>query len=249
LTPEPGSLKGLSILEQVALALSLILLSLLLVDSFMLERAGALPPDIRAFFRAITDIGRSGWMLLLTGAGFAVALVLRRRHPDLKSAAAYGLIANAFAFVFLSVAGTALIANLAKAIIGRARPVLFDAVGGLEFKLFAFEAEYASLPSGHAANSFALATAIAMLCPKARVLLYILAAWIAASRVLIGEHYVTDILLGAALGTAFPSFLRGSFAARRLLFERTREGDYRLRGAGLRRWLAGNSRPREGSGI
>ena len=230
-------LKDLTILEQVALALSLIFLSLLLVDPLVLERAKALPPDVRAFFRAITDIGRSAWMLLVTGAGFVVALVLGRRHPDLRNAAAYGQIANAFVFVFVSVAGTALIANLAKAVIGRARPVLFDAVGGLEFKLFAFDAEYASLPSGHAANSFALATAIAILWPKGRVLLYTIAAWIAASRVLIGEHYVTDVVLGAALGTAFPYFVRNRLAARRLLFERTRDGEYRLRGAGLLRWL------------
>ena len=57
-----------------------------------------------------------------------------------------------------------------------------------------------------------------------------LAAWIAASRVLIGQHYVTDVVLGAILGTAFPYFVRDRFAARRWLFERTPEGGYRIRG-------------------
>lgn len=236
-------LNDLTVLEQVALALSLIFVGVLLIDPFVLERARALPPDIQAFFRTITDIGRSSWMLLLTGGTLALVLLLRRRHSDLQNAASYGLIASALGFVFVSVAGTALIANLAKGIIGRARPFLFEMGGGLEFRLFAFDPEYASLPSGHAANIFALATAIAILWPKARVLLYTLAAWIAASRVLIGEHYVTDVVAGAILGTAFPYFVRDRFAARRWLFERTRAGAYRLRGEGIRRWFG-----RQGAG-
>jgi len=73
--------------------------------------------------------------------------------------------------------------------------------------------------------------------PKGRVLLYTLAAWIAASRVLIGEHYFTDVIAGAILGTAFPYLVRERFAARRWLFERTPEGGYRLRGVRTQRWL------------
>ena len=96
---------------------------------------------------------------------------------------------------------------------------------------------YASLPSGHATNIFAFATVIGMLWPKGRVLLYTLAAWIAASRVLVGQHYVTDIVLGAILGTVFPYLVRERFAARRWLFERTPEGGYRLRGSRTRRAL------------
>ena len=69
------------------------------------------------------------------------------------------------------------------------------------------------------------------------MLLYTLAAWIALSRVLIGQHYVTDVVLGAILGTVFPYFVRDRFAARRWLFERTPEGGYRLRGARTQRWL------------
>jgi membrane-associated phospholipid phosphatase len=48
-------------------------------------------------------------------------------------------------------------------------------MGGLEFKLFAFAADYASLPSGHAINIFAFATVIAILWPRGRVLLYTIA--------------------------------------------------------------------------
>jgi undecaprenyl-diphosphatase len=230
-------LKDLTLLEQVVLALSLVFLGFLLIDPFMLERARALPPEIRKFFRTITDIGRSNWMLIPTGAAIALALVLRKRHVGFRNYAGYGLIASTIGFVFVSVGGAGLIANLAKNIIGRARPKLFDQLGALDFKLFAFDPDYASLPSGHATNIFAFATVIGILWPRGRVLLYSVAAWIAASRVLIGQHYVTDVVLGAILGTVFPYLVRDRFAARRWLFERAPEGGYRIRGARTQRWL------------
>lgn len=230
-------LKDLTLFEQIVLALSLVLLGMLIVDPFMFERAEALPEGVRKFFKAITDIGKSNWMLIPTGVAVALALVLRKRYGGLRDSAAYGLIASTIGFVFVSIGGAGLIANLAKNILGRARPKLFDTAGPLDFNLFAFDPDYASLPSGHATNMFAFATVIGMLWPRGRVLLYTLAAWIAASRVLIGEHYLTDVVLGAILGTVFPYYVRDSFAARRWLFERTREGGYRLRGSRTRRSL------------
>jgi undecaprenyl-diphosphatase len=230
-------LKDLTIFEQVVLALSLIAVSILLIDPFVFERYRALPPEVRGFFRSITDIGKSNWMLIPTGAAVALALVLRKRHVGFRNSAGYGLIASTIGFAFVSIGGAGLIANLAKNIIGRARPKLFDTVGPYEFKLFAFDPNYASLPSGHATNIFAFATVIAILWPRARVLLYTLAAWIAASRVLSGQHYFTDIALGAILGTAFPYLVRDRFDARRWLFEPARGGGYRIRGVRTQHWL------------
>jgi membrane-associated phospholipid phosphatase len=230
-------LKDLTILEQVVLALSLVAIGSLLVDPFVLERSLALPPEVRGFFRRITNVGRSNWILIPAGALIALALVLRQRHASFRNSASYGLIASTIGFVFVSVGGAGLIANLLKNILGRARPKLFDTVGPFELKLFAFTPDYASLPSGHATNIFAFATVIAILWPRARVLVYTLAGWIAASRFLIGQHYVTDVVLGAVLGTVFPYFVRDRFAARRWLFEKTPDGSYRVRGSRTQRWL------------
>jgi membrane-associated phospholipid phosphatase len=230
-------LKDFTLIEQLVLALSIVLLGILVIDPFMLERSKVLMPEARKFLRAITDIGRSNWMLIPTGAAIAVALVLRKRHVGFRNSAAYGLIASTIGFVFVGIGGAGLIANLTKNIVGRARPELYDSVGPLAFKPFAFDADWASFPSGHATNIFAFATVIGMLWPKGRVLLYTLAAWIAASRVLIGEHYFTDVVAGAILGTAFPYLVRERFAARRWLFERAPEGGYRLRGIRTQRWL------------
>jgi undecaprenyl-diphosphatase len=230
-------LQDMTIAEQVLLALSFLLLSLLIFDPLIYEQARALPRDVRVFFAAITDIGRSAWMLIPTGAAIALALVLRRRHIGFRNEASYGLIASTLGFVFISVGGAALITNVVKQMIGRARPILFDAVGPFDFEPFSFSRDYESLPSGHAANIFALASALAILWPRRKALTYTFATCIAASRVLIGEHYFTDIAVGAAMGAAFPYLVRNFFAARRWFFERTAKGGYRVRGERTRRWL------------
>jgi membrane-associated phospholipid phosphatase len=230
-------LQDLSIAEQIVLALSFVAVGVLLIDPFLLERSKALAPEARRVFTAITNIGRSNWMLIPAGAAVALALVLRRTHLGFRNAAGYGLIASTIGFVFVSVGGAGLIANLAKNIIGRARPKLFDTLGPFDFQLFAFNSDHASFPSGHATNIFALATVLAMLWPRGRVLLYTFAVWIAASRVLISQHYFTDVVGGAILGTAFPYLVRARFAARRWLFEPMPGGGYRLRGERTRNWL------------
>jgi membrane-associated phospholipid phosphatase len=230
-------LQELNLIEQAVLALSCVLIGFLLIDPFVLERVKGLPPDVRSLFKTVTNLGRSNWMLIPTGAAVALALVLRRTHQGLRTAAAHGLIASTIGFVFVSVGGAGLIATLVKNIIGRARPKLFAIGGPLDFQLFAFLPDHASFPSGHATNIFALATVIAILWPRARVLIYTAAAWVAASRVLIGVHYFTDAVVGAIFGGLFPYWVRDRFAARRWLFERTPCGGYRLRGTRTQRWL------------
>jgi undecaprenyl-diphosphatase len=245
-------LRDLSVFEQMVLAVSFILFSIYVLDPFFLERSKALAPEARSFLQTITNIGESNWMLIPAGSAVALALVLRRTHLGFRNSAGYGLIASTIGFVFVSVGGAGLIANLCKYILGRARPKLFDALGPFDFQLFSFTPDHASFPSGHATNIFALATALGMLWPRGRVLLYTVAVWIAASRVLIGQHYFTDALGGAILGTVFPYVVRERFAARRWLFESLPQGGYRLRGERMRYWLgwpgtAASQKPATGS--
>ena len=59
-----------------------------------------------------------------------------------------------------------------------------------------------SLPSGHAATSFAGAVVLSYLLPRSAPYVFLLAAAIAFSRIYVGVHYPTDVLAGAALGAA-----------------------------------------------
>jgi undecaprenyl-diphosphatase len=66
-----------------------------------------------------------------------------------------------------------------------------------------------SFPSGHAATSFACAATLApFVGRRAAVVLYVLAAAIAYSRVYVGVHYPLDVLGGAVLGLSVATALR-----------------------------------------
>jgi undecaprenyl-diphosphatase len=66
-----------------------------------------------------------------------------------------------------------------------------------------------SFPSGHATTSFACAATLApFVGRRGAVVLYVLAAAIAYSRVYVGVHYPLDVLGGAALGLIVATALR-----------------------------------------
>lgn len=60
--------------------------------------------------------------------------------------------------------------------------------------------DYHSFPSGHASFIFVFATICSGYFPRARVPLYVLAVFVAASRVILGAHYVSDTIFGALIG-------------------------------------------------
>jgi undecaprenyl-diphosphatase len=57
-----------------------------------------------------------------------------------------------------------------------------------------------SFPSGHSMNAFALGTVLALTFPWTAPCVGVVAASIAASRVVLGLHFVSDVLVGSVLG-------------------------------------------------
>jgi membrane-associated phospholipid phosphatase len=55
-------------------------------------------------------------------------------------------------------------------------------------------------PSGHATLAFALFTALAFFLPRGRTLFLLLAGGVALSRVVMGEHFVSDVVAGGGIG-------------------------------------------------
>ena len=90
-----------------------------------------------------------------------------------------------------------------KIFIGRARPIFFEALDMTGFFPPSIEWAFNSMPSGHTTVSFAGLVMIGMLAPRYKVLTWTLAIVIGVSRVAVGAHWPSDVLLGAFIGMAF----------------------------------------------
>ncbi len=101
-----------------------------------------------------------------------------------------------------TVAWTLGLTELSKALIGRYRPVLYteDAVAAADEV-----ANQRSLPSGHTANAFALATAYWLNNPDVglvpKITAMAAAVGVGALRVAAAKHFPSDVVVGAVLGT------------------------------------------------
>jgi membrane-associated phospholipid phosphatase len=85
---------------------------------------------------------------------------------------------------------------LLKSLTERARPPLADPA----IEALVALPDSTSFPSGHAATAFAAATAVGVLHPRFRAPLLALAVMVALSRVYLGVHFWSDVLVGSLLG-------------------------------------------------
>ena len=85
-----------------------------------------------------------------------------------------------------------------KALIKRDRP--FVQLSNCDFAIQ--PSDKFSMPSGHTAAAFLMAGLVSLYYPEFGVLAYGWASLIGASRVLLGVHYPSDVLAGAALGSS-----------------------------------------------
>ncbi|MBP9999229.1 MAG: phosphatase PAP2 family protein [Proteobacteria bacterium] len=121
---------------------------------------------------------------------------------------AYAKLKNSNAFlVFCSLLGTGVVVEILKFVIGRARPIFFDEFRIVGFFPWTSEWAFNSMPSGHTALSFAGLVMLGMLMPRFKWLTWTLAIVIGVSRVAVGAHWPTDVLLGAFIGMVMADFV------------------------------------------
>ncbi len=115
------------------------------------------------------------------------------------------------AFLILySVLSAGIIVKILKTVIGRARPVFFEALDMTGFFPPSLDWAFNSMPSGHAAVSFAGLVMIGMLAPRYKVLTWTLAIVIGVSRVAIGAHWPSDVIFGAFVGMVIADIVKGT---------------------------------------
>jgi len=221
---------GISNFELTLIVLSAVVASFLILDPLVLSAVHGLDPGARRFFRLLTDLGKTGWILIPSGVAIIALAWLQARARSTRRKVILGYASKLLVFLFAAVALSGIAVSLTKNIIGRARPKFFDELGSFEFRPFTFDYNFAAFPSGHATSIGALAGVLAIIWPGARVPILLAGAWIAATRFLIGAHYFSDALAGFALGLAFAYFLRDRFARRGWLFRKDHTGAVRLRG-------------------
>jgi undecaprenyl-diphosphatase len=152
----------------------------------------------------LTQFGGALWIVPLA-ALLAVVETIRQRSSAVVI------------FLTLVVGGQFLVANIAKALVDRARPA-FDQLTGFSGPSF---------PSGHAVASAACFAAFALVIGRGRTLAVNallagvavgLATGISCSRILLGVHWLTDVVAGLLIGWAWFAMCSVAFGGRQLKF-------------------------------
>ncbi len=146
--------------------------------------------------------GVVGWLVLslIVVAAFYIRKTIQT-HEKFGFGNIYARVRGSYAFwVLCSVFYASMIAVVLKFIIGRARPIFYEALGMTGFFPFARDWAFHSMPSGHAVASFAGLVMIGILAPSARWFCWLFAIVIGVSRVCAGFHWPSDVILGAFIG-------------------------------------------------
>jgi undecaprenyl-diphosphatase len=156
-------------------------------------------PVVTTLARALTHL--ADWNVYMAISALAVGALLALRRVRLAG------------FLLTVVVGQWLLSDAAKQLVARDRPDLDQLVNASGY----------SFPSGHAsaaaAGYLALALVVAALWPRWNLRLLVagaiaVAIVVAATRVLLGVHWTTDVLAGLAFGWAWCLFCAWVFGVR-----------------------------------
>ena len=188
--------------------------SMLFFDGPVIDDMRHIDPAWLPAIETVTGFGKSTGYLVILGAAIAGLMAYAHFGRDKDRQRWARRWAWLCVYLFLAVAVPGLLNDLIKIIVGRPRP-LVEATG---ISPFTFGYAYASFPSGHASTSFGLAFALGLLWPALRWPALAFAAAIAASRVLLNVHHLSDVLASIMLALLTIHWLTAAFARRGLVF-------------------------------
>lgn len=172
--------------------------------------------DARAVIKLASRLGE-GYAWYGGGLVLLLAAAPIRRFCRLAATEALWWRIQRAALYFL---GAHLAASLAvpvlKVLIGRLRPKWLYNHGIYDFVPLTFRMGDVCFPSGHTQTIVTAAVALAFILPDRRVVvpMAVLALLVGASRVLLGAHFVADVLMGAYVGAAAAVLVHRAFLRR-----------------------------------
>ena len=149
------------------------------------------------FALRVTDWAKGGpWIggALVLYLATQIAIAFYPVTPALRPLAAYSL-----ALLTAFVAGS-IVLHAVKVLLGRLRPRDEFEHGLYGFRYFTWQLQYDSFPSGHSMTIFTVATVLSAAIPLLAPVWFVAATGFALTRALLTAHFLSDVLVGAAIG-------------------------------------------------
>jgi lipid A 4'-phosphatase len=152
---------------------------------------------LKDFFVGITNLGDSLWYFLFFSLLFFSSYLMKTLNILGKEKYFYLKRFSVFSFSYLLLVG--IITQTIKHLVGRPRPNHSQLDGGFEFNFFSTESSLHSFPSGHTSTIIAITIIMALAIPNLRYFFYFFSFLIALSRVVVGAHFLTDVIGGVII--------------------------------------------------
>ncbi len=152
---------------------------------------------LKGFFIGITDLGDSLWYFLFFTLLFLSSYLIKTLNIIDKEKYFYLKKFSIFSFSYLLLVG--LITQIIKHLVGRPRPNHSQLDGSFEFNFFSTESSFHSFPSGHSSTIIAITIIMVLTIPNLRYFFYFFGFLIALSRVVVGAHFLTDVVGGVII--------------------------------------------------
>jgi membrane-associated phospholipid phosphatase len=180
-----------------------------ILSYFYLDRSTAyyfktLDPKIFAVFSIITEFGNSKWYLVISALLFVIF-----KFIYVNMTLAYRSI-----FVFLAISISGLVTDIMKFIFARYRPEMLFEKNLYGFDLLQIHYKMTSFPSGHANTITALMLAVYFIFPKYKIVYFPIALLVIASRVVLCDHFLSDVIFGAFLAVVTTFYLKDYFVCK-----------------------------------
>lgn len=155
-----------------------------------------------AFFAAITDFANGVIWYSVALVGIVAAALRHSNKAKVPNPARLRQEIRAWLFMAVSMASSGILINVMKFSIGRQRPKFLFNEGSADFHPFELRIADSSFPSGHTQSIWTAMLALSFIFPGMRPLFLVVAATIALSRIVVGAHYLADVVMSIFIAFA-----------------------------------------------